>query len=302
MVEAITAGVDTLSMEHGEYWRALPFEAGNVPRQLAAGDALLAGLAHTGQPALRWYRSTTTAMIAGRGQPLDQIDTAACRAAGVGVYRRSSGGTAVLMEPGLIMLDVALPVGHRLFLADVTESYRWFGGVWVAALQRLGITAHPISIAEARTDGQQLLHDAPLIRRVCFGGFSPYEVMVGARKLVGLSQVRRRNGALLQAGVYLRWQPHRIASLLALAPAERATLTATLDARATGLYDVQGEPDTTGRPPLPNEGAGHQTLVPLIAAFAASLEEQQGVRCSVDDWSDEEARTRLQATASYTPL
>eukprot|EP01034_Spumella_vulgaris_P044296 gene44296-55086_t len=34
----------------------------------------------------------------------------------------------------------------------------------------------------------------------CYGGYSPWEVVVGRRKLVGLAQVRRRGGVLLVAG------------------------------------------------------------------------------------------------------
>ena len=45
------------------------------------------------------------------------------------------------------------------------------------------------TIAELRTE----LRAADV---ACFGGLSPYEVLAGGRKVVGLSQTRRRQGTL----------------------------------------------------------------------------------------------------------
>ena len=95
------------------------------------------------------------------------------------------------MSADMLMLDLVLPRAHRLYMGDVTESYRWIGEVWTAALRELGIDVQSTPIGAARADAQTL---DPLLRRVCFGGLSPYEVVVGRRKLVGLAQVRRRAG------------------------------------------------------------------------------------------------------------
>ena len=53
--------------------------------------------------------------------------------------------------------------------------------------------------------------------------------------MVGLSQVRRRGGTLLQAGILLRHEPERLPGLLALDPSARAAAVADLAARAAGL-------------------------------------------------------------------
>src|SRR5262249_30966524 len=80
--------------------------------------------------------------------------------------------------------------------------------------------------------------DEALVRRACFGSLSPYEVAVGPRKLVGLSQVRRRAGGLFQVGLPLMWEADMLADLLAHDADERGRLVRLLDERACGLGDV----------------------------------------------------------------
>ncbi|NJM06502.1 hypothetical protein HC891_10360, partial [Candidatus Gracilibacteria bacterium] len=167
----------------------------------------LDGLASAPQPTLRWYSYTSPALILGSGQKLSDVDLAAL--GGTTVHRRRSGGTAVLFEPGLLMQDIALPVGHPLYSHDVTASYRWLGELWVVTLADLGIAAQTLSIAEARSDTASL---EPLLRRACFGGRSPYEVLAEERKLVGFSQVRRRGGLVLQVALYERFSAARLAT------------------------------------------------------------------------------------------
>jgi lipoate-protein ligase A len=282
-----------------EIWRVLPWSREEAEYQLAAGDALLAGLATEQRPAIRWYHASKTALIAGIGQPLSDFDQTACRERGVLLHRRASGGTAVLMTTDLLMLDVALPAKHPLYTPDVTRSYRWFGEVWVAALRQCDITAHCLSVEDARAARQTL---DPLTRRACFGGFSPYEVLENNRKLVGLSQIRRRSGALLQAGLYLHWRPVQLVSLLALAPDERATLTNRLYARATGLADRP--PDGPSPPELfpPFAPALPPPVTRLIAAWSAALETMQGIELHETAWSKVEQDARQQAISRYAPL
>lgn len=283
-----------------EIWRMLPWSREGAEHQLAAGDALLAGLATEQRPAIRWYHTSKTALIAGIGQPLSDFDQAACRERGVSLHRRASGGTAVLMTTDLLMLDVALPTGHRLYTPDVTRSYRWFGEVWAAALHQCGIIAHCLSVEDARAARQTL---DPLTRRACFGGFSPYEVLENNQKLVGLSQIRRRSGALLQAGIYLHWRPEQLVSLLALAPDERATLTNRLYARATGLADHPPDcPSPPGTLPASFVAALPSPVTGLIAAWSAALETTEGIELHETAWSEAEQDARGRAVSRYTPL
>lgn len=265
-------------------WRILPYSEDPPEVELAAAEALLAGLSHAPRPALRWYGARQPAMVIGSGQRLADVDQPALAATGVTLHRRASGGAAVLFAPGFLMQDIALPADHPLYQQDVSESYRWLGEVWVAALRELGIAARLVSIPEARADARTL---DPLVRLVCFGGRSPYEVLAGERKVTGFSQIRRRPGALLQAGLYTRWPGRELAALLRLPPADRQRLATLLDGRVAGLADLLPEP-----PPLER----------IVAAFARALADRYGVVLAPADWREDELALAAAARARYAPI
>jgi len=267
-----------------EQWRLLPASAGPAGPALAHGAALLAGLEAEPAPAVRWYAAREPALVLGSGQKLADIDAAACARAGVPVHRRASGGTAVLFVPGLIMQDIALPRGHPLYIDDVSESYRWLGAVWAEALAALGVPAELVAVQAARADARAA---DPLLRRACFGGLSPFEVLAGGRKLVGFSQVRRRQGALLQIGVYPRWPGRELADLLALPAAERADLAARLAGRVVGLDELLPAPPS---------------LEQVVGAFAAALARRHGVALAPADWSGAEREAAAAAMPRFAPL
>ncbi|MGI8588087.1 MAG: lipoate--protein ligase family protein [Chloroflexia bacterium] len=218
------------------------------------------------RPAMRWYSARSRALILGVFQPPELINRDACKARSIPVLQRRSGGTGVLVGPDFLSLDIALPHGHPLAPADVTETYRWLGQTWLAALSALGVIgARLVSIAEVRSappyrplrrlpEGE--ISDEDLVRLACFGSLSPYETAVGARKLVGLSQVRRRGGVLLQAGLPLTFRAGLLAELLAVRSIDRERLDRLLRARAVGLDELL--------PALPPTGA-------IIAAFERAL-------------------------------
>ncbi|MFQ3661878.1 MAG: ligase [Chloroflexaceae bacterium] len=265
-------------------WRLLPYSAHPPEAELAAAEALLAGLAHTPRPALRWYGARRPALVIGSGQRLSDVDASALAAAGITLHKRASGGTAVLFVPGFLMQDIALPADHPLHQPDVSESYSWLGEMWAATLGELGIAARLVSIPEARADARAL---DPLARLACFGGRSPYEVLVNERKVVGFSQIRRRPGALLQVGLYTHWPGRALAALLRLPPAERESLAALLDRRVAGLAELLPEPPPPER---------------IIAAFARALADRHGVVLTPEGWREDELATVAAAQPRYAPI
>ena len=172
-----------------------------------------------GIPALRWYVTPQPALVLGVGQPLDDFDAVACRRAGLPMVRRSSGGTAVLTDDGLLNLDVVLPAAHPLGHRDVVRAYAWLGTALTRALRQLGWAACAIAPEEARRDTAALRADerpgATALRRTCFGGRSPYEVLVAGRKVVGaVPGPPPRAGTLYQVGILLDFDAARLAGLL----------------------------------------------------------------------------------------
>ena len=129
-------------------------------------------------------------LVIGRGVRPGEINLAACRAAGLAVLARRSGGGPVLWDAGLLALDVVLPPGHPLAERDVTRAYAWLGTAVARALAGLGVPAAAIPLAEARAAQARTDPASRLAARSCFGGISPFEVVDPAgRKLVGLAQV-----------------------------------------------------------------------------------------------------------------
>lgn len=255
-------------------WRLLPYSDAPMGRQLALSEAMLAALPETGAPALRWYIPSERALVLGNGQPVEAADRAALAAESTALYKRPSGGTAVLVDQTLLSLDIALPHSHPLATSDVVRAYEWIGEVWAAALRALGVRdARAIPTAEVRALAP-LAKDAPL-RLACYGTLSPYEVVSGVepRKLVGLCQVRRRAGTLYQTGVYLRFDGAALASLLALAPAGRETLTARLARAAIGLEEAAGRAIAAQR---------------VISAVQRELRARHGARLSQSAWAPSE--------------
>jgi lipoate---protein ligase len=218
---------------NAETWRRLPCDGGATERHIRLSDAL-ARLVNV--PTLWWHWTDGAAIILGAGQSGVEVDVRACVATGVQIAKRNSGGTTVYADPDLVGLDVALPPGHRLNGTDIVESYRWLGEVWVNTLRRLDVSAQLVSIEEARARARTTETLESILRMACFGSISPYEVLVGGRKLVGLSQVRRGGRVLFQSGIYLHFDADFLTNLLQIP--NRHSAASDLAEAATGLDSI----------------------------------------------------------------
>jgi lipoate-protein ligase A len=123
----------------------------------------------------------------------------------VEVLVRASGGGAVLVGPWLLGLSAVLPASHPLVACGPVPSYRWLGEGIAHCLQQVGIAATALSPDALRV--HRVERQAPDPDWACFAGLSPWEVLVGERKIAGLAQVRRRHAVLLVAGVLLQPPP-----------------------------------------------------------------------------------------------
>lgn len=209
-------------------WRRLGPSHVTAEAALTRGVELLEATAANDPPTLAWWQVAPDALVLGRGSRVAP-DEAARAAAGVSIVRRSSGGGPVLWDSDLLGLDVIVPRGHALYSDDVVASYRWLGEALAGAITALGAPARALTPEEARRDPGELGDLA------CFASRSPWEVVVGDRKVVGLSQVRRRTGTLLQAGIALGLDGPGLVGLLRLTDDERGRLEVALTTRAAGL-------------------------------------------------------------------
>jgi lipoate-protein ligase A len=71
---------------------------------------LLAKVKATGQPGVAVYLFAFPAVVAGRGSDLDtEIRLPLCRDDNIPVFRRRGGGCAVFLDPGTLIVSMALP-------------------------------------------------------------------------------------------------------------------------------------------------------------------------------------------------
>lgn len=218
-------------------WRVLPLEVAAPGPLLDRGLARFEALTDDPVPTLRWYRSTATAVVLGRGQ----VPLVAGHTASVQVLTRSSGGGAVLMTPTLLSLDIMLPAGHPWLAGDLGAVFPRVGRVWADALGDLGVRGATVyegaATARRRGDARE-----QLLAAICYATPGRGEVFVDGRKLVGLAQRRRRAGALVQCGMLRRWDPGPLLDALGGGRVPDA-VAAEVTGAAVGLEEVLGATD-----------------------------------------------------------
>jgi lipoate-protein ligase A len=171
-------------------------------------------------------------VVLGSTQPREFVDAAELLARGVELSRRRGGGGAVFLGPDeQLWLDAWIPCDDPLWAADVSAAADWVGAWWTGALTALGqrgLEAHR---------GRSVA--GPFGDLVCFAGRGPGEVFQGARKVVGLSQWRAREGALFSSCAYLRWDAAPLLALMDVEAHTRADLEGGLPSVACGLAELE---------------------------------------------------------------
>lgn len=163
---------------------------------------------------------------------------------------RKAGGGAVLVGSWMLSASVVLPHSHPLATSSPVSSYRWLGQCFADVLRLNGVAAHAITLDETRAFRQS--NDlGKELTWACYGDLSPWEVVVGQRKLVGLAQVRRSTGILLVAGLLLSRPDWPV---LCQAMQRPATLAYHLRGRTTSLHEES------------SEALGLSDIVPPLAA------------------------------------
>jgi lipoate-protein ligase A len=114
----------------------LPTAAENV----ALDEALLDAAEASGGPmgTLRFWESAEPAVVIGRSSHFSgEVHLDACRADGVPVVRRSSGGAAIVTGPGCLMYALVLSYEKRPDLRPLENAHRFVLGGIVRALATL---------------------------------------------------------------------------------------------------------------------------------------------------------------------
>ncbi len=153
--------------------RGIETEDGLRIEPYAFDDSLIERAEAQGEALLRIYRPDGVWVVLGRGgRPARELSGENCREDGVRLFRRHGGGCAVVLDPGNVVVSVALP------LAGLGETKRMFDRctTWlIEGLDRAGV---------------------PEVRRA---GIS--DLAIGGRKLAGSAFYRRKNLAYYSASL-----------------------------------------------------------------------------------------------------
>jgi len=189
---------------------------------VAAGDAL---------PTLRFYAWEPPCLSLGKRQPLDGVDLARCRADGISVVRRATGGLAILHTDELTYSVATRPDDPRADGA-ILDAYRKLSQGLMAGLRLLG------AIPEMNPVVPGGVHNASA---ACFEMPSAYEIVMGHQKLIGSAQVRPAGRVLQHGSLPLSGDIARLVPYLTFeSEDERATLAAHLRERATTISAALG--------------------------------------------------------------
>lgn len=172
---------------------ALPiwdYRAREPAENLAADEALLDWCeAGEDRQALRFWESPVHFVVLGYGnRAAEEARLEDCRAAGVPVLRRCSGGGTVLQGPGCLNYSVVLEIARTPELESITATNRFVMDRNRAAIeQRLG---RPVSIE----------------------GFT--DLVTGGRKFSGNAQRRKRRCLLFHGTILVGFDLARVAQFL----------------------------------------------------------------------------------------
>ena len=212
-------------------WRLIVHGEAPGALNMAIDEAMLIALVDgASPPTLRFYGWAPPCLSLGRSQPAADADLPVCRAAGVDLVRRPTGGRAILHTDELTYSITLLSSDPRA-AGGVVESYRRLSEGLLAGLRRLGIEA-----VQAR--GQR--KPASDLTAICFDTPSDYEITAGGRKLIGSAQWRSRGRVLQHGALPLHGDLSRIVSYLSMPDAERETQRRALGASALTLEEALG--------------------------------------------------------------
>jgi lipoate-protein ligase A len=223
------------SMSEGS-WRLLIDPPARGAWNMAVDEVLLDGVAAGRSPAtVRFYRWTPACLSLGYFQAFDIVDVDGCRARGVEIVRRPTGGRAILHDRELTY-SVTLPasvLGHE---AGIVPSYHRLSLALQAGLQHLGIPATLAPVVASTAGGDH----GP----VCFDRPSAHELLLGGRKLVGSAQVRRGSALLQHGSIVIEPRIGSLLECLRLDGLDRREEASRLGGVVAGLAEVgEFDPD-----------------------------------------------------------
>ena len=184
-------------------------------------------------PTLRLYGWNPAAVSIGHFQKIDEaVNLKECKARGIDVVRRLTGGRAVLHEHE-VTYSVIIGEDYPSMPKSVVESYKFISRGIIEGLKLLGA-----DVAMESGKKKDIVNSA-----ACFDSASMYEILYDGKKLVGSAQVRK-NGVILQHGsILLNFDGEKLASILRFKSENaRCKAEAVLKTNVVTLKEILGVP------------------------------------------------------------
>ena len=266
-------------MASREVWRFIDSGAASGAFNMAA-DEFLALFPRDARPVLRFYRWQPYAISLGYHQNPARWDPARCRARGIDLVRRPTGGRAIL-HAHEVTYCVVVPRESRWFRLGPMELYRQ---VSFALLRGLGLSGLPVALAPGPAEAAGATKAASLAE-ACFARSARYEIQLEARKLVGSAQRRYRHAVLQHGSIILGDQHLEIFDFLS--SGEAATVARLRQQLAENTASVEA---------MLGRRVGYEEMV---ANLKTGFEEALGVVLQTEALSEAERTSIREMQARY---
>ena len=184
---------------------------------------------------LRLYSWRPHAVSIGYQQSMDAVDLDACKAYGVDVVRRPTGGRAVLHSNELtyaviMRCDGGIYRTHNMIVDALLRSFEPLGA-------ELDLTSR-----SSDTNFRNTYASGTLTNAACFASSARHEATHNGRKVIGSAQ-RRFGDVVLQHGSILLTKDHLLLpELLRLADEDRTRMRSLLERQTASLSQACGRP------------------------------------------------------------
>ena len=163
---------------------------------MAIDEAILLAQKARPNPTLRFYEWSSPAFSFGYFQDIaSEVDMAACRAEGIELVKRMTGGGTVVHG---WELTYTLVIPRDAAEMGISEAYQRIGRSLVKAFQKLGVPAQCYAACPSSSE------PAP---NICLTNPAEHDVMSDDKKLAGVSVRRNRDGILFQGYISLDMPP-----------------------------------------------------------------------------------------------
>ncbi|MDD2310841.1 MAG: lipoate--protein ligase family protein [Desulfuromonadaceae bacterium] len=181
-------------MQNDLKWRLIDTSPLSGAENMAIDEALLRSFdPATSLPILRLYGWNPPALSLGRFQKAAEVlDLARCRADGVAIVRRVTGGGVIYHADELTYSLVCSPEQIPA-TGSIKDSFRVLTGFLLAFYRGLGL--EPAYAADVVPEGSRLGERTAF----CFAGRESFDIIAGGRKIGGNAQ-RRLKGIIFQHG------------------------------------------------------------------------------------------------------